>query len=266
MKEPYHMNDTTKKVYTFSSFGKSSSYRSIWQLTSSSLSSSKKFTSNSSHITPWGQSCACGCGIQGLHTKGDKELVEFLAEEIQAEKRNQKSKSVPTNFDGFEVKANGAELELSKKFNDETIIVNFHVNHSVDAEVPEELDTKADASPDVEMKCKPQFEVRICKGNKVIRLACSFVQDTGAPQDPDTISDVYTIDEIAVYEGEAGEKTYAVSGDILDGYMYDLLMNMLEERGVSNEFAEKVTSLTTSFEHGLYINLLEKLQDFIQSK
>nr|CAG4644178.1 EOG090X0APE [Lepidurus arcticus] len=238
----------------------------MWHLTSSSLSSSNKSATKISQNTPWGQSCACGCGIQGLHTKGDKELVEFLTEEIQAEKANQKTKSLPPNFDGFEVKNNGAELELSKKFNDETVVVSFNVNHSVDAEVPDELNTKADAASDVEMKCKPQFEVRICKGGKVVRLACSFVQDTGAPQDTDTITDVYTIDELAIYEGEPNDKTYAVSGDILDGYMYDLLMNLLEERGVSNEFAEKVTNLTTNFEHGLYVNLLEKLQGFIQSK
>lgn len=49
-------------------------------------------------------------------------------------------------------------------------------------------------------------------------------------------------------------------------YMYDLLMNLLEERGVSNEFADKVSDFATKREHDLYITLLESLQSFVQGK
>lgn len=87
-----------------------------------------------------------------------------------------------------------------------------------------------------------------------------------------------------IHEGESNDNTYAVAGEILDGvsrkplsakissntlyfqYMYDLLMNLLEERGVSNEFADKMSDLATKREHDLYVNLLESLQSFIQSK
>ena len=48
--------------------------------------------------------------------------------------------------------------------------------------------------------------------------------------------------------------------------MYDLLMNLLEERGVSNEFAEKLIELATKREHDLFISLLERLQSFVQGK
>lgn len=48
--------------------------------------------------------------------------------------------------------------------------------------------------------------------------------------------------------------------------MYDLLMNLLEERGVSNEFADKVSDFATKREHDLYITLLESLQSFVQGK
>jgi complement component 1 Q subcomponent-binding protein len=48
--------------------------------------------------------------------------------------------------------------------------------------------------------------------------------------------------------------------------MYDLLMNLLEERGVSNEFADKLSDLATQREHLLFINLLESLQSFVQGK
>nr|CAG4645707.1 EOG090X0APE [Lynceus sp. MCZ IZ 141354] len=214
--------------------------------------------------TPWGQSCSCGCGIKSMHTKGDKELVEFLDEEIAAEKKTQKPDKA-ANLEGFEVKRDGSELVLSKKFNDEQVIITLNVNHSVDAEVPEpELEQKDDAPS--EMKSKPQFEIRLVKGNKNLRFACSYIQDAGMqPAEDDAVNDLFAIEELAIYEGDHNEKTYAVSGDILDGYMYDLLMNMLEERGITNEFADKLSSLATKYEHGLYINLLEKVQSFVKN-
>ena len=54
--------------------------------------------------------------------------------------------------------------------------------------------------------------------------------------------DVFAIDEVTMFEGENWtEKKYAVAGDILDGYLYDLFMNMLDERGVNKEFADKLS-------------------------
>ena len=45
-------------------------------------------------------------------------------------------------------------------------------------------------------------------------------------------------------------------------YLYDLLMNYLEEKGISNDFAEKLVELSTSYEHTAYIGLLEGLSKF----
>lgn len=39
-------------------------------------------------------------------------------------------------------------------------------------------------------------------------------------------------------------------------------MNLLEEKGVSNAFVEKLGELATSFEHSSYIGLLESLSKF----
>ncbi len=46
---------------------------------------------------------------------GEKELVEFLTEEISAERKSQKTKTLPTEIDGFKVKLDGAEVELTKQ-------------------------------------------------------------------------------------------------------------------------------------------------------
>lgn len=40
-------------------------------------------------------------------------------------------------------------------------------------------------------------------------------------------------------------------------------MNLLEERGITNEFAEKFSNLCTDYEHKLYVELLVKLQNFL---
>lgn len=45
-------------------------------------------------------------------------------------------------------------------------------------------------------------------------------------------------------------------------YLYDLLMNLLEEKGISNSFVEKLGSLSTNYEHSSYIRLLESLSKF----
>lgn len=50
---------------------------------------------------------------------GERELVEFLTEEIVAERKAQKMKNLPTELEGFAVKSDGAEVVLSKQLKDE---------------------------------------------------------------------------------------------------------------------------------------------------
>ena len=46
--------------------------------------------------------------------------MEFLAEEIVAEKKAQKLKTIPTELEGFKVSLDGAEVSLVKKDGNET--------------------------------------------------------------------------------------------------------------------------------------------------
>lgn len=50
----------------------------------------------------------------------EKELVEFLAEEIVAEKKARKLKTIPTDLYGFKVSLDGAEVRLVKEETAET--------------------------------------------------------------------------------------------------------------------------------------------------
>lgn len=50
---------------------------------------------------------------------GEKELVEFLTEEILAERKAQKAKTIPSELEGFIASLNGAEIVLSKTTDNE---------------------------------------------------------------------------------------------------------------------------------------------------
>lgn len=99
------------------------------------------------------------------------------------------------------------------------------------------------------------------------------------------LDDIFGIDEISIYDGEWNEHVYAVSGEVVDTvrvrimytsqcfinkfnfqYLYDLILNYLEEKGISNEFVEKLSKYSTSYEHSAYIGLLEGLSKFVAGK
>lgn len=237
--------------------------RTLWYMRSGGSADGTSLLANYKQ-TPQSNLCSCGCGMQRLHTKGEKELVEFLTEEIGNEKKAQKAKKIPTEIDGFAIKLDGSEVTMTKKQGDEEIVVNFNINHTVDADTEPEVNPNMDKPEFGEMKSKPTFEVDICRGSKTLGFTCSF---TAGPQDSEEgYNDIFAIDEITLYEGEWSDKTYAVSGEILDGYMYDLLMTLLEEKGISNEFVEKLSEFSTAYEHCKYIEFLESLQKFSSGK
>lgn len=209
--------------------------------------------------------CSCGCGIHGIHTRGDRELVEFLQEEIVAEKKTLQP-NLPSHLGEFSIKASDAEITLTRSFHDEKITISLNVNHTVDTDGEGVAELNQDQTEGV-LKSRPSFEVDITIGSKTLSFTCSYMspgdfQDAGQ----NAGEDVFGINELTIYEGEWSEATYCVSGDILDGMMYDLLMNMLEERGVTNEFAEQLSTLCSDYEHSKYVDLLQRVQDFVKRK
>ncbi|XP_050312424.1 complement component 1 Q subcomponent-binding protein, mitochondrial isoform X2 [Anthonomus grandis grandis] len=208
--------------------------------------------------------CSCGCGgSRGAHTKAEKELVEFLTEEILAERKAQKVKAIPTELDGFKASLNGAEVSLTKKTDAETITISFNVNHSVDTEAEPEIHPDQDKPEIGELKSKPAFKIDLVRGETTVSVLCSFV--TPSDQD-DGYNDGFGIDELSIYNGEWNENIYSVSGEVLDSYLYDLILNYLEEKGISNEFVEKLSDYSTAYEHSAYIGLLEGLSKFVSNK
>ncbi|XP_060520457.1 complement component 1 Q subcomponent-binding protein, mitochondrial [Cylas formicarius] len=206
--------------------------------------------------------CGCGCrSSRNAHTKAERELVEFLTEEVVAERKAQKLKTIPTELDGFKAGLNGAEVTLTKQADGETVKISFNVNHSVDTDEPEvhENSDKADVG---ELKSKPAFKIDLVRGDTTVSVLCSFVN----AGEEDGYNDSFGIDEISIYNGEWNEHVYSVSGEVLDSYLYDLILNYLEEKGITNEFVEKLSNYSTAYEHSAYISLLESLSKFVSGK
>ncbi|KFB45411.1 AGAP003987-PA-like protein [Anopheles sinensis] len=193
-----------------------------------------------------------------IHTKGERELVEFLAEEIVAEKKASPTTNIPTSLNGFKITCNKADVELTKSSEREKVTISFNVNHTVDMD-GDEADATENKPEFSAMKSRPQFEVDITRGGTTLSFTCSYLP--GEAQEGE-YNDVFGIDEVTIYQGEWNDKVYAVAGDVLDGYLYDLLMNFLEEKGVSNEFAEKMSDFASTYEHAKYVELLEAISKF----
>ncbi|XP_034654255.1 complement component 1 Q subcomponent-binding protein, mitochondrial [Drosophila subobscura] len=238
------------------SLGKRDFTRSLWHMTKKPVTGASNDHVTVLNVHKPSISCTCGCNV---HTKAEKELVECLAEEIVAERKVQKGKTVASTLDGFNVKIVGGEVELIKETDKEKVVISFNVNHTVDSEDEPEINPNADKPELGEMRSKPQFEVDVIKSGTTLSFTCSYLQ--GEAQEGE-YNDVFSIDEMSIFEGEWNDKVYAVAGDVLDGYLYDLLLNYLEEKGISQEFAEKLSDLATAHEHTSYIGLLERLSKF----
>jgi len=195
---------------------------------------------------------------RSMASQGDQEVSKFLIEEILTEKKN--ARALP-KLDGWTVKTDGAEVTLTKEVaGGEKVMITLNVNHTVDSAEP---DDGTEEAP--EMLSRPNFEVDLIKpGGKTLSFTCSYVNPEEAGEEANQeegLDDLFAIDEVVMFEGEKhSDSCYAVAGDILDGYLYDLLMTMLEERGVDNTFAERLSEWCSSHEHGQYINLLEEVE------
>jgi len=212
--------------------------------------------------------------------EAESTLVDFLKEEIEAEKKLAKQQQAGSSakqpeVPGFQVKSDQREVVLSKQHGSEKITVTFDVNHTVDSDVgePKSAESSGKAPPQSEqaeapqMISKPSFTVEIAKGDQKLVFECSFVEpdytDEGGSEE---YADLYNIEEIYMYTGERLDdknKIYAVSGGIIDGTLYDHMMNYLEERGIDNDFAQNLTRYATYYEHEQYVSLLQKIRDFV---
>jgi len=193
----------------------------------------------------------------------DKEISSFLAKEIQYEV-SRAVNDLP-KIRGFEMETIGGDVTLTKTINKEKIVVRLSVNGAVDS-VANPDDAPNENEPP-QMVCRPPFEVEMSKENGVfLALQCAFpsaeepLED--AQQNQDQIEDQFEIQEVAFHNGEWKDTTYAVSAATMDAELFDLLMDMLDERGINDEFIAELVDYCTSYENKQYIGFLKSLKDF----
>ncbi|XP_054156996.1 conserved regulator of innate immunity protein 3-like [Oppia nitens] len=213
----------------------------------------------------------------------DDEFVGYLKSEIELEKKANHQQKLPS-IKGWSVQTDGSNVILTKKNGTEEITVRANVNHAVESKEVDDTATAAGGQADEEqmasqMVCRPDFAVEIKRGGLSLGINCSFVEfdddlDDGQGGQPpaagqqgnESLEDQFQINEFSLFEGEFNENSYLVSGDVMDGSMYDLMMDLLHERGIDHDFARSLIDYTTVYDHQQYVGLLEKLQTFLSKK
>lgn len=229
-----------------------------------------------------------------------RDLQLFLQKEIQLEKKVQKHPQNLPEISNFEVFSNGPQVTLKNKFGENQVVVKFNVVNSLNAN---DLDQDAninphpqESQPTTQLKSRPSFTVEINKTGKILSFLCSFLPSDYAAgiyqkesetdqSNREELFEDFQIDEFTVHHGEWSEKMYSSDCSVVDGELYDKLLHLLDEHGIGEgslnfspskqrnsirfhlvdlEFANQLADFATAYEHRQYINLLEKLENFVK--
>ncbi|XP_041348949.1 complement component 1 Q subcomponent-binding protein, mitochondrial-like [Gigantopelta aegis] len=202
-----------------------------------------------------------------LHTEVDRELTKFLDKEIELEEKSAQTKVGMPSIKDFDVTADGCDFTLKKKMGNEKISVMFNINGSADADQPV---AGSQEGEDVHMVSKPPFRVEIDKGSgEILAFQCMFantdeVEPETSGQPEDAIVDLFEIQDVTLHKGEWKESIYTMSSETMDGNLYDLLMDLLDERGINDEFINDLIEFSTAQEHDKYLEFLKNLNTFVK--
>ncbi|KAL9980985.1 hypothetical protein ACROYT_G009634 [Oculina patagonica] len=203
------------------------------------------------------------------YTQADSEIMSFLTQEIQNEKEAV-SKVPPSNL--FQPKVEGTLVKLEREHNAEKIVVSFDLNENTNQdEGPLEEDVEDD-DHDVMGKIVsyPYFTVEITKKtDKTLKFYCEF--NTQLDELDDEMGDdsagpeMLNIVNVSVVDTPDKEKTvYCAETENMDSNLYIMLLNMLAERGIDNNFCQWLLDYSTALEQQHYVKFLEDLQGFVK--
>ena len=210
-------------------------------------------------------------------TNADQELHQFLQQDIKEERKLTKAPSNGPGVPGFEVATNGADVVLRRQIKNEQITVKFNVNGTVDGGETPEFDENNPPKPEElksDMRSMPDFLVQVGKPGQKTSLVFSCVFLDGHVEEAEQqdkadlfeIQNFFFLENGATIESQFDDSVYMGDGQLIDGHLYDLLMDYLDERGIGVEFGENLIEYATFYEHSQYVGLLEKFNKFIESK
>jgi complement component 1 Q subcomponent-binding protein len=124
--------------------------------------------------------------------------------------------------------------------------VKFNVTNTVNENQsdlnPSGQEQQGNESPS-QLKSRPTFTVDLNRGGQTLSFLCSYLpndspnareQESGLEneQKQDDFLEDFQIDEFTIHEGEWNETVYSSDCSVIDGELYDKLLNLLEEHGI----------------------------------
>ncbi|XP_065216628.1 uncharacterized protein LOC135842883 isoform X1 [Planococcus citri] len=266
-------------------------YSTFWRTISSKQMVASNFKSTLDHRF---SSSATQFATKNISSPVETKLLEHVEKKMPKEKENADSVC------GFEKKVDKSDLIFSKSLPNEKILARFNTNHYVkveDYKEPIGNETGAD-SESFEYKINPNFRVEITRGSTTLGFDCiiqddhsddgcisSGKYDTSSDDDgcnqkkmakiskdneklqpnvlqcPDT--SMFIIRNYAFNEGQLNENNYQCCGvgNVRDAAMYNIMKNLLREKGICDEFLSEVIFHGKNHEtdnHGFFIKNLKK--------
>ncbi|KAM8720194.1 hypothetical protein ACLKA7_006268 [Drosophila subpalustris] len=197
----------------------------------------------------------------GSLTSLQRNLLELVTAEILEERRVQLQLQPPYKVDDFVGHFSGSKVELVRESNGERINIFFNVSKSV----PRRSDETSDLSP---VRSVPKFEVLIKRNDLMLSIFCVFKPSAFEDMDPESMeqpyqeNDVFEIQDLSLYNHGWNDSCFTVDASLIDDDLQDMILETLEEKGITQEFAKKLSDFATAREHALYIEFLENLSKF----
>jgi len=195
------------------------------------------------------------------HTyQGDQDLASFLREEIELELGQQPSMPKLGNF---KTSHDGTVVTLTDRQGDEKITISFDVNKSVNVPTDGEMGDDMDGG----IVSYPEFQVSITKpSGRTLTFNCNTDAGSGMEEEEDDLQEEnFRIESVQAYRAERGldlSTIYEAEAENMDSNLHDMLLDILGEKGIDNEFVDGLIDLSTAVEHRLYVDHLKAMEEF----
>ncbi len=153
------------------------------------------------------------------------------------------------------MQTNGPEVTLTRQTGTDKIIVKFNVTNTVNVSESEQesdlnptgQEQQENNSSSSQLKSRPTFTVNIHRGTQILSFICSYLpndypdtreqhreieNEQKHDDHPENFLEDFQIDEFAIHDGEWNETVYSSDCSVIDGELYDKLLNLLEEHGI----------------------------------
>jgi len=201
--------------------------------------------------------------LRHMQTRGDKQLVEFLDNEILEEEN---SRRVIPNLDGFLTHIKDTIVTLKRNIDGEMIQIVFDVNDNLNVIESDEHEISGSNDVISELVSYPKFKVSITKpSGKVLLYHCTTqVVDSHEFQDEER-QELLSITLVQVYLSDHFDSLstiYEADTEGVDGDLYSMLLNTLLERGIDGDLVNRLIGLSTTVDTEQHLGFLKNLRQF----